>query len=47
MIFTVAMIVAVHERIISTSGGEQGIKDITLIDSALNSIYQTFDEKEL
>lgn len=47
MIFTVAMIIAVHERIIATSGGEQGIRDIALIDSALNSIYQTFEEKEL
>lgn len=47
MIFTVAMIITVHERIIATSGGEQGIKDITLIDSALNSIYQTFEKKEL
>lgn len=47
MIFTVAMIIAVHERIIATSGGEQGIRDIALIDSTLNSIYQTFDEIEL
>jgi prophage maintenance system killer protein len=34
MIFTAAMIIAVHERLIETSGGEQGIRDVTLIDSA-------------
>jgi death on curing protein len=47
MIFTVEMVIAVHERLIETSGGEPGIKDVTLIDSAISSIYQTFDGKEL
>jgi death on curing protein len=47
MILTVSMVIAVHERLIETSGGERGIKDINLIDSAIGSIYQTFDGKEL
>ncbi len=47
MIFNVAMIIAVHERLIETSGGEHGIKDVTLIDSAVSSIYQTYDGKDL
>ena len=47
MIFTVDMIIAVHERLIETSGGEQGVRDVTLIDSALSSIYQTYDSKDL
>jgi len=47
MIFTVDMIIAVHERLIETSGGELGVRDITLIDSALSSIYQTYDSKDL
>jgi death-on-curing protein len=47
MIFTVDMIIAVHERLIQTSGGEQGVRDVTLIDSAIRSIYQTFDSKDL
>ncbi len=47
MIFTVDMIIAVHERLIATSGGKQGIRDITLIDSAISSIYQTYDTKDL
>jgi len=41
------IIIRLHERIIETSGGFKGIKDISLIDSAVNSIYQTFDNKEL
>lgn len=41
------IIIGLHERIIETSGGLKGIKDIYLIDSAVNSIYQTFDNKEL
>lgn len=47
MIFTVDMIIAVHERLIETSGGEQGVRDVTLIDSAISSIYQTYDSKDL
>jgi len=47
MIFTVELVIEVHERIIATTGGLKGIKDIALLDSAINSIYQTFDSKEL
>lgn len=47
MILTVEMVIAVQQRLIETSGGEFGIKDKTLIDSSINSIYQTFDGKEL
>ena len=47
MIFTVDMIISVHERLIETSGGEQGVRDVTLIDSAISSIYQTYDSKDL
>src|SRR5690554_6063472 len=41
------IIIRLHERIIETSGGFKGIKDISLIDVSVNSIYQTFDNKEL
>ena len=47
MIFTVAMIIAVHERLIQTSGGNHGIRDVTLIDSAVSSLYQTYNGKNL
>lgn len=47
MILTVDTIIEVHKRMIATSGGSEGIKDIALIDSAVSSIYQTYDSKEL
>ncbi len=47
MIFTVRFVVDVHKRLIETSGGLDGIKDIALLESAVNAIYQTFESKEL
>ena len=47
MRFTADMVIEVHKRIIATSGGEEGIKDFSLLDSAVNSIYQTYDSKDL
>lgn len=47
MIFSVEIVIEVHQRIIATSGGKEGIKDIALLDSAISSIYQTYDSKEL
>jgi death-on-curing protein len=47
MIFSVKIVIRIHDRLIETSGGEKGIKDINLLDSAINSIYQTYDSKEL
>lgn len=45
MIFSVEIVIEVHQRIIATSGGKEGIKDIALLDSAISSIYQTYDSK--
>jgi prophage maintenance system killer protein len=39
--------IEVHKRIIATSGGKDGTKDIALLDSVVSSIYQTYDSKEL
>ena len=47
MIFSVEIVIRIHDRLIETSGGKKGIKDINLLDSAINSIYQTYDSKEL
>lgn len=47
MILSVEMVVEVHKRIIATTGGTAGIRDIGLLDSAVNSVYQTYDAKEL
>lgn len=47
MIFTARFVIEVHKRLIETSGGLDGIRDITLLESAVNTIYQTFESKEL
>ena len=43
----VKQVVLLHELLINQIGGLHGVKDIGLLDSAVNSIYQTFDGKEL
>ena len=47
MIYTAEIVIHMHKRLIETSGGIDGIKNFALLDSAVNSIYQTFDGKEL
>lgn len=47
MIFTKDIVITIQKRLIETSGGEHGIKDLRLLDSAVSTIYQTFDGKEL
>ena len=36
-----------HQLIIAESGGSNEVRDIGLLDSALNNAFQTFDGKEL
>ena len=38
---------AIHAIIIEDFGGTKGIRDVTLLESAINRPYQTFDGKEL
>lgn len=40
-------ICAMHEQIIESTGGDQGIHDLGLLESAIRNIDQTFDGKEL
>ncbi len=40
-------ILLLHQMIIESSGGKDGIRDFNLIDSAINSLYQTYDGVEL
>jgi len=47
MIITVELVISLQKRLIETSGGKPEIRDINLLDSALASIYQTFNKKEL
>ena len=36
-----------HEMLSQASGGDPGLRDIRLLDSALEAAFQTFDGKEL
>ena len=44
---TEEQILAVHSRMIEMTGGVDGVRDNSLLDSALNAPFQTFDGKEL
>ena len=40
-------VIEIHDLIIQTTGGRNGIKDEGLLDSAINSAYQTFGGQDL
>ncbi len=40
-------VLLLQQLIIKSSGGEAGVRDFDLLNSALNSAFQTFDGKEL
>ncbi len=40
-------ILQMHKQLVDTTGGEDGIRDIKLLKSAINSPFQTFDGKDL
>ena len=40
-------IIVFHEKIIEKTGGRQGVRDIGLIESAINRPFQTYDGVEL
>lgn len=44
---TEQQILAVHSRMIEMTGGVDGVRDNSLLDSALNAPFQTFDGKGL
>ena len=37
-------VLELHDRIISSSGGSRGIRDINALESAVNQPRQTFDQ---
>ena len=45
--FTTDMVILLHGLIAEESGGSVGVRDMGLLDSALQSAFQTFDGKEL
>ena len=40
-------VLLLHQLITQATGGSEGVRDIGLLDSALESIYATFDGAEL
>ncbi len=45
--FDIEMIENIHKIVVEYSGGGEGIREYALLDSATNSIYQTFMGQEL
>ena len=45
--FSQDKVLLLHQLIIEESGGSNDIRDIGLLDSALNNAFQTFDGEEL
>jgi len=44
---SISEIFELHDRIVSSSGGSRGIRDIRALESAINQPRQTFDQKDL
>jgi death on curing protein len=40
-------VIRIHDILIDEFGGSKGIRDIKLLDSAINRPFQTFDKKDL
>lgn len=47
IILTKDQLLQLHSQLIERFGGEEGIRDEDLLDSALNTPFQTFDGEEL
>lgn len=45
--FSKEKVLLLHKLLIEQTGGEDGVRDISLLESALESCYATFDGKEL
>ena len=45
--FSQEKVLLLHQLIAQETGGDAGVRDFGLLDSALESAYQTFDSKEL
>ena len=44
---SISEVFELHDRIISSSGGSRGIRDIRALEAAVNQPRQTFDQKDL
>lgn len=46
-LITLEQLLIFHEKIIISSGGSSGVRDRSLLESAINKVNQTFDGQEL
>ena len=44
---SISEVFELHDRIISSSGGSRGIRDLSALESAINQPRQTFDQNDL
>ena len=44
---SISEVLELHDRIISSSGGSCGLRDLNALESAVNQPRQTFDQKDL
>ncbi len=44
---SISEVFELHDRIISTTGGSRGVRDLNALESAINQPRQTFDQKDL
>jgi death-on-curing protein len=44
---SISEVLEIHDRIISSTGGSRGIRDLSALESAVNQPRQTFDQKDL
>ena len=42
---SISEVFELHDRVISSSGGSRGIRDIRALEAAVNQPRQTFDQK--
>jgi death-on-curing protein len=42
---SISEVFELHDRIISSSGGSRGIRDLSALESAISQPRQTFDQK--
>ena len=40
-------VILLHDIVLEQTGGLKGIRDINILDSSLQNVYQTFDNQEL
>jgi death-on-curing protein len=43
---SISEVLELHDRIISSSGGSHGIRDLNALESAVNQPRHTFDQKD-